>query len=138
MLGVEKFLEILKLLAAGSSYRKIAATLGVGRGTVSKVARGLHAYQTRRVRRDYVRTESRRCPTCGALVVLSPCPVCHVRSLDRTPSPRFFSPPVLDVDLHDAEKRRYLEVRREVEIQIAAGRRRPQDGLSGSNRKDES
>lgn len=132
MLSEQKFLEIQELLDSGLSRRNIAAIVGVTRKTVGSIANGKHTLQNKPEKgtgSDYVKTEPVRCPKCGALIVLSPCPACFVQARSQAVSVCSSGSVSLGVDLHGDEKRRYLEVRKNVATEIAAGRRRPLDGL---------
>ena len=81
--------EIERLLGEGNiSQRKIAARLGVSRGTVNAIARGKRPdYRARRRQRDddFIAPSGpvARCPTCGAKVVM-PCLACRVRALQAS------------------------------------------------------
>ncbi|HLA83676.1 MAG TPA: hypothetical protein VJL29_02695 [Thermoguttaceae bacterium] len=95
MIAPQVIHEIQRLLEREElSHRKIAARLGVSRGTVNAVADGSHA------RRDVCRRQRpdrfdpphgppRRCPVCGRLVQM-PCLACHLQKLTakRATSPR--------------------------------------------------
>lgn len=80
---------IIQLLQEGQlSQRKIAARLGVSRGTVHAVARGKrHANGTSRTAayEGFVVPEGpvRRCPDCGGRVMM-PCLACWLRKLEKT------------------------------------------------------
>lgn len=93
MLDSEKVAEIRRLLAdAEWSHRRIAVTLGVGRSTVGRIARGEYA-PIRAERKPLSPFDDpadddgpfspphgtpRRCPRCGAKVQ-QPCLACRVR-----------------------------------------------------------
>ena len=76
--------EIRRLLDAGTlSQRKIAAKLGVGRGTVNDVAsgkRGVYGREPGERACDLYNPDvpPERCPGCGALVHM-PCVLCRTR-----------------------------------------------------------
>jgi len=77
--------EIRRLLAEGESQRKIAAQIGVSRGTVGAIALGRRP--DREDRRQTVPGDAavphgppRRCPGCGGMVLM-PCLLCRVRAL---------------------------------------------------------
>ena len=80
--------EIQRLLATGKlTRRNIAQRLGVARGTVSAVADGkFHAPSLLceapqpKPPSDLVARETRRCPTCRAMVRM-PCKLCRIRRL---------------------------------------------------------
>lgn len=68
------------------SQRKIAAKMGVSRGTVNSIARGKRPDYSLRDREKEVEKGitmpagvPRRCPICGALVLM-PCLACQVRA----------------------------------------------------------
>ena len=80
--------EVRRLLEEGRlSQRNIARSMGVSRGTVNAIARGIRPdYETRRreLPSDLVSPSGplRRCPGCGGLVQM-PCLLCHVRAMKR-------------------------------------------------------
>jgi hypothetical protein len=84
---IERFLEQGEL-----SHRRIAAQLGVSRGTVNAVASGQRAERNARRAAHHDDFEPprglpRRCPSCGRLVQM-PCLACRLQSLAaRRPSP---------------------------------------------------
>lgn len=63
--------SIQTLLSQGASHRRIARALGFSRATVCQVASGV---ESDRARADGCLTF--RCPGCGRLVFVSPCPAC--------------------------------------------------------------
>jgi hypothetical protein len=85
MLPIGKVREVERLLAEGRlSQRKIAHVLGISRGVVSLIARGLRPdYEARQRDRDESAQQQgpiERCPGCGGRVY-TPCRLCHVRKL---------------------------------------------------------
>jgi len=86
MITPEVIKEVQRLLMGGNlSQRKIAAKLGVSRGTVSSVANGTRPQREVRRRRGFLKFVPpsglpRRCPLCGRLVQM-PCLACHLRQL---------------------------------------------------------
>ena len=80
--------EIRRLLDQGElSQRKIAASTGVSRGTVSAIARGARPdYDARRRERgeDFIPPSgvARRCPGCGRLVQM-PCLACRALAMRK-------------------------------------------------------
>ena len=76
--------EVKRLLEEGAlSQRKIAARVGVSRGSVNAIARGKRPdYGARRRGGELVVPSGRpaRCPTCGGLVQM-PCLACRIRAL---------------------------------------------------------
>ena len=81
--------EIDRLLKQGElSQRKIAARVGVSRGTVNAIARGKRPdYRARRQERqdEFLAPGGppARCPTCGAMVQM-PCLACRVRAMQES------------------------------------------------------
>ncbi len=61
---------INRLLASGYTQHRVAAELGISRDTVRR-----HDDS-----RPTGRCSKRRCPTCGALIVIKPCLACSSRS----------------------------------------------------------
>jgi hypothetical protein len=85
MLALGKVKEVERLLAMGTlSYRRIAATIGVSRATVSAIARGARPdYESRlrsRLEEQAPLGPIERCPGCGGRVYM-PCRLCRVRKL---------------------------------------------------------
>lgn len=85
MLPLATVEEIQRLLDEGTlSQRKIAAKLGVGRGTVNAIARGkrgLHGREPGDCAAGIYNPDvpPERCPGCGAMVY-KPCVLCRTRS----------------------------------------------------------
>lgn len=74
--------EVKQLLANGQlSHRKIAAKVGVSRGTVGAVARGVRDERWPKKSDVWETTHgpAQRCPSCGARVYM-PCRLCKVRA----------------------------------------------------------
>jgi transcriptional regulator with XRE-family HTH domain len=87
MLSLSVVEEIARHLAAGElSQREIARRLGVGRATVSAIARGERGLYGRseglRPMEPEMLDPPERCPKCGYLVHL-PCLVCRTREYCR-------------------------------------------------------
>ncbi len=87
MLSLSVVEEIARHLAAGElSQREIARQLGVGRATVSAIARGKRGLYGRSEEPLPLEPElldpPERCPQCGYLVHL-PCLVCRTREYHR-------------------------------------------------------
>lgn len=88
MLSLSVVEEIDRLLKEGElSQRKIAARLGVSRGTVSAIAsghRGLYGKEPDSHNDDPLHHDSppERCPRCGFFVYM-PCLVCRARAYRR-------------------------------------------------------
>jgi hypothetical protein len=86
MIASEVIREIERLLQRGElSQRRIAAKVGVSRGTVGAVASGEHAQRNARRTAHHERFEPprglpRRCPSCGRLVQM-PCLACRLQKL---------------------------------------------------------
>ena len=85
MIALAKFQEAERLLAMGNlSYRRIAALVGISRGTVGEIASGKYHDRLERERARYSKDEFRplgpleRCPGCGGMVLL-PCLLCRVQ-----------------------------------------------------------
>jgi hypothetical protein len=83
MLALSLVQEIERLLQDGTlSQRKIAARLGVGRGTVAAIASGRRGIYGREPDDDLDplvhRSPPERCAACGFLVYM-PCMVCRAR-----------------------------------------------------------
>ena len=84
--------EIRRLLDLKThSQRRIAALLGVSRGTVAAIASGRRATTCRRTQCDDDPAEPSgppaRCPGCGGLVYM-PCLLCRLRKTERRARPR--------------------------------------------------
>ncbi|NLE38184.1 MAG: helix-turn-helix transcriptional regulator [Pirellulaceae bacterium] len=113
--------RIRRLLAERKlSERKIAALVGVSRGTVAGVARGDRPdYEAMRRKRQeqkdpLPRGPLGRCPTCGGKVYM-PCRLCQMRAAlaDWPPSPRDERPvPTLDLELRGETLSRYEAIHR--------------------------
>jgi len=74
------------LLVGILSQRKIAARVGVSRGTVNTIAQGRRPdYPLQRPENGFPSPSGppMRCPGCGGLVKM-PCLLCYVRALKRT------------------------------------------------------
>jgi hypothetical protein len=84
MLAISVVEEIQRLLDEGKlSQRKIAARLGVGRGTVGAIASGQRGLYGRETDPDgphplVPQAPPERCPQCGFLVY-TPCMICSTR-----------------------------------------------------------
>ena len=84
MLSLALVEEISRLLAEGQlSHRKIAAKLGVSRGTVGAIAsgrRGMYGHEpgAENLSLNQQSALAERCPTCGAMVY-KPCLLCRSR-----------------------------------------------------------
>ena len=74
--------EVLKLLDAGLSQRKVSALMGVSRGFVQYVQHGKHCVKSVEQRFVYPSGGFARCPGCGGLVQ-RPCLLCGVLSYDQ-------------------------------------------------------
>ena len=113
--------QIRRLLAERKlSQRKIAALVGVSRGSVAGVARGDRPdYEAIRRKRQALkdplpRGPLGRCPTCGGKVYM-PCRLCQMREelANRLPSPRDRrSVPTLNLELRGETLARYEAVHR--------------------------
>lgn len=86
MLSLAVVEEIAHHLAAGElSQREIARRLGIGRTTVSAIARekrGLYGRNEESPTEPETLAPPKRCPKCGYLVYL-PCLVCRTREYSR-------------------------------------------------------
>jgi hypothetical protein len=115
MLAAKTVAEVQRLLdAKAHSQRRIAALLGVSRGSVAAIASGR--------RRDVLADEladlpagrsgpPARCPGCGGLVYM-PCLLCRLRKENpRTTRRTSDSPVSTRVDLRPEHRERYEEVR---------------------------
>jgi hypothetical protein len=83
MIGTEKVAEIRRLLAEGRySQRRIAAMVGVSRGTVNAIAHGRRKERSRSPNGENALFAGPfvRCPGCGGRVRM-PCLLCGVRGL---------------------------------------------------------
>jgi hypothetical protein len=76
--------EIRNLLATGLSYRKIALTTGISRGSIGAIANGRRVDRVSREDEDSRQPcgPLTRCPTCGGMVCL-PCLLCGTRAAIR-------------------------------------------------------
>ncbi len=77
MLSNTKIQHVQSLLANGHSHRETAARSGVSHTTVLRIAKGERQLQPAKV--AFQMTPPYRCPSCGGLVTLSPCPACQAR-----------------------------------------------------------
>ncbi len=86
MLSLVLVEEIRRLLEEGQlSHRKIAAKLGVSRGTVGAIAsgrRGMYGHEANGLSMNSQSVLAERCPTCGAMVY-KPCLLCRSREYKR-------------------------------------------------------
>lgn len=88
MLPLATVQEIRRLLDEGQlSQRKIAAQLGVSRGTVGAIASGRRGMFGREPDTDHpdlcsLDLPPERCPTCGAMVY-KPCVLCRTREFQE-------------------------------------------------------
>ena len=147
MIAPELVQRVERLLAVGRlSQRKIAKLTGVSRGTVGAIAAGRRPdYEAlRRRRQEHEPPERtgppRRCPGCGAMVLM-PCLACDLKNDARgapkpRPGPRPGQPDgLLELDLRPEHRARYERVRarREAEAERAAHCDEPHeaDGRAG-------
>lgn len=85
MIGLGVVGEIRSLLDRGElSQREIAVRVGVSRGTVSSIARGIRPNDDATCRGRDIDVvppsgQPRRCPSCGRLVQM-PCLACRIRA----------------------------------------------------------
>jgi hypothetical protein len=106
--------EIQALLAAGLSYRRTAAAVGVSRGVVLDVLTGRRAPDKSRRKAEQTGSwaPAVRCPDCGSLLNAMPCLACEVQALRLI---RLSDPPpeqeAMTVELHFAELARYQPLR---------------------------
>ena len=92
MLAYEQVSDVKRLLAEGLSHHEVSRRTKVSRGTISLIAHGKYKHQP--PERSAERLEGQgdfgrpcsptRCPTCGGLLVRSPCFLCHVRLSRRS------------------------------------------------------
>lgn len=112
--------QIERMLAEGrDSQRRIAWKLGVARGTVNAIARGL---RPARLSRDYpqsvekalIRGPVAQCPGCGGLIYLYPCVACEARKPHRKPfgGNGKVADPDLSLKLSPVHGSRFEDVRR--------------------------
>lgn len=81
MLPLKLIQEVRQLVDAGElSQRQIAIQVGVSRGVVSAIASGKRGLYGRTTGADLniAKTSYKRCPGCGALVLM-PCVLCTAR-----------------------------------------------------------
>jgi hypothetical protein len=109
--------EIRNLLATGLSYRKIALTTGVSRGSIGAIANGRRVDRVSREDEDSRRPcgPLTRCPTCGGMVCL-PCLLCGTRATIGKKRPRKTPaelPPEesLTLALDEEHRQRYESIR---------------------------
>ena len=108
--------EIRNLLATGLSYRKIAQTTGVSRGSIGAIANGRRVDHVPREEENLRRLNGplARCPTCGGLVCL-PCLLCGTRAtLGKRSRETLGDLPAsesLGLALEDEHRQRYESVR---------------------------
>jgi hypothetical protein len=147
MIAPEMVQRIERLLAEGKlGQREIAKVTGVSRGTVGAIATGRRPdYEELRRRRQEQQPERtgppRRCPDCGALVLM-PCLACALRrdaatAPGRQPHPRSGRlAGLLELDLRGEHRARYerIRARREAEGDAAAERSETQES-QGRRRK---
>ena len=132
MLTHSKVQEVTALLGQGLSKSKAAKIAGISRQSLYNIEHGIH----RPRRRLPV-----RCPICGSVTTLSPCPICAGRQARRSASllspgeadsspsgeetadsrPQTAAEDIFDLDLHGDELARYQEMRRKVEYEISIG-----------------
>jgi len=92
----------------GLSKRKISVITGICRGTVSNILKGTHVPKKRDYSKqrltvvdnplshcnsipqtnsaggiDYIHTSEYRCPSCGGMIKLVPCPGCYMTKLNE-------------------------------------------------------
>jgi predicted XRE-type DNA-binding protein len=105
--------EIRRLLDTQTlSQRKIAAIVGVSRGTVGSFAAGRQRNESRS-KIDEPSGPPTRCPGCGSLVYL-PCLLCLARKERQQHRKRASTAYVSgDLDLRPEHRQRYEEVRRQ-------------------------
>ena len=123
MIAASIIAEAQRLLAAGLSYRQVAAKTGISRGSVGEIANGRISAKRRRDK-EWLGVNPRgrpaRCPTCGGMVVM-PCMACRVRAAKKGRGKRVegreenLRP---DFDLRPEQQKRLDRVRR---MRIAAG-----------------
>jgi transcriptional regulator with XRE-family HTH domain len=85
MIASPKIQQVQRLLIEGNlSQRKIAAIVGIGRATVSQIAKGKRTsyedYERPRIEALEAVGPLARCPGCGGMVY-TPCRLCRVREL---------------------------------------------------------
>jgi transcriptional regulator with XRE-family HTH domain len=130
MLALHLVAEIRRLLAEGKlSRRRIARLVGVSRGTVQDIALGRRQYEPRAATAENAEPAGPpvRCPGCGGMVYL-PCRLCEARRIAAHRGRRPFAGPdkidgdaLLALDLKEAHRVRYEEVRARREAAPAAG-----------------
>ena len=116
MLAAKTVAEIQRLLDLKThSQRKIAALLGVSRGSVAAIASGRRRDVLAEAWDDAAAEPSgppSRCPGCGALVYM-PCLLCRLRKENPRATRRrmVYFPASTVLDLHPEHRERYEEVR---------------------------
>ena len=116
MLRAETVAQIKRLLAAEKlSQRGIARRLRVSRGTVGAIALGRrpdYDAQRREAEAEEVRPArpKKRCPDCGALLVIVPCVACRAMRKRKARRLAPAGPDELALELKPEHHARYLEV----------------------------
>lgn len=115
MLAAKTVIEIQRLLDAKThSQRRIAALLGVSRGSVAAIASGRRRAELADECDDAggARRAALRCPGCGGLVYM-PCLLCRLRKENPRATRRRTAdiPTSLLLDLRPEHRERYEEVR---------------------------
>ena len=126
MISQEKYQAVQKLLADGVlSQRRIAALVGVNRGTVRAIAAETRSHKNRRTDKTQDRWTSddlSRCPICGNMVMM-PCLICEIqqRGFCSDSSDEAIT---IGFDLKPDHQERLQEI---IDRQIASGIRMPTD-----------
>jgi len=133
MIPRDKILLVKRLLEEGMTQRDIARQTGVSRGTVSRVSQGILTVGERHEETSFPKRldQPTRCPKCGLLVTTDPCIFCYTEAYSEIDRPtkktgrrrkqhNDDSDP-LRIRLRPEHRRRYEEIRRNVENGIRLG-----------------
>lgn len=120
MIGKEKILEVIRLLESRKiSMRQIAQKMELSRGSVSNIAKKIDLLKLKIAESlDFHREGPlRRCPRCGGMTQV-PCTYCELKKIIGNGSSKVDwcwdsqKYPPLQIELHGAHLKRYLEVKK--------------------------